>query len=127
GSGIGECRTGDGDELPRVARGVEYELQDAVGRAVAHLAVRARVARILQIQAAGADDELADADGIGDGGRRLRGEPLVDRVVRVHDDIGVVRVERVPQRLDGRQVIGAGRADPGAMPVGERALLRVRR
>src|SRR5204863_5702366 len=117
GPGIGECRTRDVDELPRVARRVEYELQHAVGRTVPHLAVRARNPRILQIQAAGADDELADAERIGDSGRRLRGEPFVDGRVRVHDDVGVVRVKRVPQRLDGRQVIGAGRAKPGAMPV----------
>ena len=46
------------------------------------------------VRAAGADRDLPDAaDRIGDAGRRLRIEALVDVVVAVEDEVGVGRVE----------------------------------
>ncbi len=126
-AGVGERLAGDGQELPRVVERVEREQQGAVGHAVPHFAVRSRPAGILQVQAAGAHDELADAvDRICHPGRALRREPFVHGVVRINHDVGAVGVQGVPQRLHGGEVVGAGGAEARPMPVREGALLGVR-
>ena len=52
---------------------------------------------------------------------RLEGVALVDVVVAAQDDVDVVRVEHLPERVVIGQVsVGAG-GEPGVVPVGERA------
>ena len=127
GAGVGERLAGLGDELPVVACGVQRQLEDAVGRGVAHLAVwRDRGDRGV-VLAAGADDELADPAGrVGDPGGGLLGEALVDVVMAVQHDVCVGGIQRVPQRscVLGGAPAGAKQRDVEA---GKRARRTVRR
>ena len=120
GARIAERLAGDGHELPRIARGVEGELQDAPGRAVSHLTVRTGVVGVDVLRAARADDELPDPlHWIGDARRRLACEPLVKGVMRVHHDVDPRAVQHVPQRPD-RRVGVVLRVEQRMVPVGER-------
>ena len=79
--------------------------------------------------AAGAYDKFSDATRVvGNTARILGRESLVDVLVTVQDHIGVVLVERVPQRCDVKvvPVIRSG-VEARVMPVGERACFRTRR
>src|SRR5439155_2116433 len=69
--------------------------------------------------------ELPDSsDWIRRAARRLRREPLVVVVVTHHYDIGVVVVERLPQRLRlGRAPVTPG-AEARMVPIGQDAGLR---
>src|SRR2546422_11757379 len=74
---VRELRPGDGHELPTVAPRVERELQHAV-HLRAYLAVRRNGVERPRAEAAGADDELADAAGrVGSAGWGLGREALV--------------------------------------------------
>src|SRR5256886_2794422 len=125
---VGERESVDRDELPGVAVAAEGELQGPGGAAVVYLAVRRRSAvEAVDPDSAGADRELPDADlGIGGATGLLRGEALVDLVVRIDHDLRPGGVEIVPQRLHGvvhRRLAVAGRgAEARSVPHGERAL-----
>src|SRR5690606_36232343 len=59
--GVAEVVIGDRDELPGVAVRAQGELQDAERLIVARFAMWLDVDKVVQILAAGADDELAEA------------------------------------------------------------------
>ena len=128
---VGERESGNRDELPGVAVAAERELQDPRGAAVAHFAVRRRAAiEAVDADSARADGELPDADlEISAAIRPLRGEALVDFVVRVDHDLRPGGVEIIPQRPHGvvhrRQAVAGRGAEEGGVPHRERALRRV--
>ena len=107
GSRVGERLAGDRDELPVVARRVQRELDHAVGARVAHLARRQDRAEAGQRGAAGADHELADAEGrVGGAAPVHRREALVVVPVAAEQDVGAAVVEVLPQLLHVRVVPG---------------------
>src|SRR6266487_1060237 len=117
------------NELPRVRAVAELELQHAEYAAQVHLAVRRdEGVRRVQPLAPGTDDELPNAvHGIGDTRGCLGREPLVIAHLRVDDQIGVRRVQVVPERLHRRvrgERAGRGRVEPRVVPDREHALLR---
>src|SRR5215208_7069292 len=86
-------------EDPVVARLVQRQPEDAVGRLVPDLAVRSDGRERRVVRPARADDELADAPGrVERAVRALRRESLVNVVVTGEDEVGVVVVEDLPQR-----------------------------
>src|SRR5207249_128173 len=128
---IGEGLAGYGSELPGIGVRVERELQDSPRHPVAHLAVgdrgRGRVA--VQARAARAHDELTHAVGLVEHGAWvLRRESLVAVFVAVHDYLGAVLVQRIPQRLICRVAGDDGAGDEArSVPVSEGAELGVGR
>ena len=126
GARVAERLPRDRHELPAVARVVERELQDAEAAAAPDLAVRPNRAERHDFGAARAHDELPDPlCRVGHAGRRLRREPLVERVVRIHHHIHARAVQHVPQRSDGG-VGGILGVEQWVVPVGEGAARRVR-
>ena len=100
---VGERLAGDRDELPVVARGVQRELDHAVGARVAHLARRQDRAEAGQGGTTGADHELAHAEArIGRAARVHRREALVVVPVAAEEDVGPAVVEVLPQLLHVR-------------------------
>ncbi len=107
---------------PVIAISAQGQLDHAVGRIVAHLAVGADQEEVVELAAAGADDELADAARRVEGaGGRLRSEALIGMIVPVDHDVGVGIVQGLPQRLRcrGAAVLPGGEAR--VVPVGEGA------
>ena len=125
GARVGERFARDRHELPGVAAIVERELQDTGGAAVPHLAIGPDGAKPPGFGAPRPHDELPDAlRRVGDAGRRLGREPLVEGVVRVHHHIHAGGVQHVPQRADVRVGVVLG-VEQRVVPVSERAARRV--
>src|SRR5438093_8354442 len=59
--GVGETVTDDGHELPRIAARPQRQLQHAIGRAVANLAIGQRWPEPIMATSSRADDKLPDA------------------------------------------------------------------
>ena len=63
-SGVLERRARHGDKLPRIATRAQRQLQHAVARVVAHLAVRGDPPELVHPAPTGPDDELSDPSGV---------------------------------------------------------------
>ena len=118
----GSARRAEG---PVVASVMKRQEQHAEVVVVDRLHVRLRGAHFKQRLPAAADDELADAFAGGDLRGILRREALVHMVVAVEDDVGVRRVEGVPEGRHARAVADPSRAEARVVPVGEGALVGV--
>src|SRR2546423_1764803 len=59
--GVGETVTGDGNEPPRIAVRAQRNLQHAIGRAVANLAIGQRWPEPIMATSSRPDDKLPDA------------------------------------------------------------------
>src|SRR4029453_4698315 len=94
GAGVQDVTVGS-QKLPSVAIAGEVQLQDAVG-GDPHLALRRRDPERIELGAAGADDELAQAVGSGTAIRVEREEALVQVVVTVDYDLGPGLLQELP-------------------------------
>jgi len=123
GAGVGEGFAGFGEELPVVGVRMESEFEDAEGGGVADLGVGLGGAEGTMVFAAGADDEFADAaGGVGEALGILRSKALVVVIVTVENDVGMGRVETIPERLDFKIVaVRAAGTEERLVPVGESA------
>ena len=129
-AGVGELGAGDWDELPGVRVPRERQLEHAVHRG-ADLAVgRDIAAERPRAEPARAHDELADpTGGVEHGVGGLWGEALVVAGVGAQYDLGVGRVEIVPERLHrgaGHRIGARRRVEAREMEVGQGAELRAR-
>src|SRR5215831_19114506 len=120
---------GSGHEVPLVAVRQECQLENAVLAADLPLAVWfARHKSIVGVDAARADDELADAASrIAAAVGCLRGKPFIEMIVAVHHDLGagvVKNLEKIPHPLI---IAVLARREERMVPVGERASVGVRR
>jgi hypothetical protein len=129
-AGVGERLSRHREELPVVARGVEGELEDSPGLAVADLAVGLHLDDVVGAAAPSrADDELADAlRGVRRSGGRLGREALIDVAMAVQDHVGSGGIQVLPERLKlrGGGFGGVGRTEQGTVEVGEGAGRRMR-
>ena len=106
---------------------MERQLEHAELRVLSELPVRERPGERVERPAAGAHHELADAVlRVAHLRRRLEGVALIDVVVAREDDVDVVRVEHLPERVVVREVSRRAGREPGLVPVGQRARRMVR-
>ena len=76
---------------------MQRQAEDAERGRVANHAIRGYRCNRGVVCSAGTDDELANAVRVGEAIRVLRIEPFVDVVVAVEDQVGVSRVQLLPQ------------------------------
>src|SRR5215831_16283569 len=91
------------NKLPLVSPWEQSQLQHAEGFEVAHFAVRLHHTKRPVILTAGSHHKFADSARIvRERFRVLRSKPLVVMIVPAHHNVGVRRVERIPQWFDGQ-------------------------
>ncbi len=78
-------------ELPVVTGGMKGQLESTIGRCIAQLAIGGNRGDRRMIGSAGSDNQLANAAcSVEDSAGRLRCKALIDVVVAVQNEIGVV-------------------------------------
>src|SRR5581483_10995304 len=125
-AGVGVAAGRSRGELPVVAAGMEGEQEDAEGCVLAFLAERLGRGEGMEVLAARADDELADAAlRVGSLARRLRSETLVAVGVPIEHDVCARPVQVLPEHGGVRVVSDNPRGEARVVPEGERAQRRV--
>src|SRR5512138_3776577 len=92
-----KCASGNGDELPVIAGGMQGQLQYAIAGTVLDLTGRQNTAEVIVISAARADHELAHPLWIGLPVRVHRGEALIVVFVAVEDQFGTGIRQDLPE------------------------------